>query len=144
MPGSRVITSVTFEKLLARLALDRELAGEEYETLRRRLTKYFDLKGLRSPDSAADETLDRVASKIEAGEDIRDIIHYAYGVAHWIYLERFRAEERERKAYDNLVQLRSGGGGQAAASYLETLESCLEELPEPDRELLRAYSLTRR
>ena len=139
MPDSHVITSVTFEKLLARLAPDREQAGAEYETLRRRLTKYFDLKGLRSPDSAADETLDRVASKIQAGEDVRDLIHYAYGVAHWIFLERFRAEERERKAYDNLVQLRGGGGDQSAASHLQTLEICLEELPQPDRELLRAY-----
>ena len=139
MPSSHVITSVTFEKLLARLAPDRERAGEEYETLRRRLIKYFDLKGLRSPDSAADETLDRVASKIQAGEDIRDLIHYAYGVARWISLERFRVEERERKAYDNLVHPLGSGGVQSAASYLETLEICLEELAEPDRELLRVY-----
>ena len=35
MPSSHVITSVTFEKLLARLAPDRERVGEQYETLRR-------------------------------------------------------------------------------------------------------------
>lgn len=139
MPGSHVITSVNFEELLARFSPDRERAGEEYETLRRRLIKYFDLKGLRSPDSAADETLDRVASKIQAGEDIRDLTHYAYGVARWISHERFRVEERERKTYDNLVQLRSAGNDKSTASYLETLEVCLEELPESDRELLRAY-----
>ena len=139
MPSSRVITSVTFEKLLARLAPDRERAAEEYETLRRRLTKYFELKGLRSPDSAADETLDRIALKIEAGEDVRDFIHYAYGVARWIFFERIRAEERERRTYDNLAQLRNGSESPSVAAYFETLEICLDELVEEDRELLRVY-----
>jgi len=139
MPSSHVLTSVTFEKLLARLATDREREAEEYETLRRRLTKYFELKGLRSPDSAADETLDRIALKIEAGEDVRDFIHYAYGLVRWIVFERIRAEERERRTYDNLAQLRSGSGSPSVAAYLETLEICLNQLVEEDRELLRVY-----
>jgi hypothetical protein len=139
MPRSRIVTTVTFEKLLARLAPDRERAAEEYETLRRRLTKYFDLKGLGSPDSAADETLDRMALKIEAGEDVRDFIHYAFGVAHWVYLERFRAEDRERSAYADLTQMRKVNYEHLAAPYLETLENCLDKLATEDRQLLRTY-----
>ena len=139
MPRSHVVTPDIFEKLLARLAPDRERAGEEYETLRRRLTKYFDLKGLAFPDPAADETLDRVALKIEAGEDVRDVIHYAFGVAHWVYLENLRAETRERRAYGDHAQMRTVNDGQLAPPYLETLQNCLEKLATADRQLLEAY-----
>ncbi len=138
MPRSRVVTADTFEKLLARLAPERERAGVEYENLRRRLTRYFDLKGLGSPDYAADETLDRLAQKIAAGEDVRDFLHYAFGIAHWVYLERLRAEERERRANTNLTQIqRESLTG--TTPYLETLEDCLNKLSKEDRELLEAY-----
>lgn len=128
MPSSRVITTVTFEKLMSRLAPDRERAAEVYETLRRRLTKYFDLKGLESPDTAADEALDRMALKIEAGEEVRDLVHYAFAVAHWVYLERFRAEDRERRAYARLTETRADNNEHLAAPYFATLEDCLHKL----------------
>jgi hypothetical protein len=138
MPRSRVVTADTFEKLLARLAPERERAGEEYENLRRRLTRYFDLKGLGSPDHAADETLDRLAQKIAAGEDVRDYLHYAFGIAQWVYLERVRAEDRERRARTDLAQLQQASFP-ATAPYLESLEDCLDKLANEDRELLEAY-----
>ncbi len=138
MPRSRVVTADTFEKLLARLAPEREQAGEEYENLRRRLTRYFDLKGLGSPDYAADETLDRLAQKLAAGEEVRDFLHYAFGIAHWVYLERVRAEERERRANSNLSQLQRSSFP-ATTPYLESLDDCLNKLAKEDRELLEAY-----
>lgn len=138
MPRSRVVTADTFEKLLARLAPERERAGEEYENLRRRLTRYFDLKGLGSPDYAADETLDRLAQKIAAGEDVRDFLHYAFGIAQWVYLERVRAEDRERRANTNLTQMQRASLP-LASPYLESLEDCLNKLASEDRELLEAY-----
>jgi len=97
------------------------------------------LKGLGSPDSAADETLDRMALKIEGGEDVRDFIHYAFGVAHWVYLERFRAEDRERRAYASLTKFREVNDEHLAAPYLETLENCLDKLAPEDRQLLQDY-----
>jgi len=138
MPRSRVVTADSFEKLLARLAPERERAGEAYENLRRRLTRYFDLKGLGLPDYAADETLDRLAQKIAAGEDVRDFLHYAFGIAHWVFLERVRAEERERRANTNLTQMQQASL-QVTTPYLESLEECLNKLAKEDRELLEAY-----
>lgn len=137
MPRSRV-TADSFEKLLARLAPERDRAGEEYENLRRRLTRYFDLKGLGAPDHAADETLDRLAQKIAAGEEVRDFLHYAFGIAHWVYLERVRAEERERKANSDLTQIQMASLP-VTIPYLESLDHCLNKLAKEDRELIEAY-----
>lgn len=138
MNSPRAITALTFDKLLARLGPDRELAGEEYESLRRRLVKYFDLKGINLPEAAADEALDRMAIRIEAGEEIRDLVHYAYGVAHWIFLEKLRAEQRERKAYDDLAQRHIPDNNQRMP-YLEALEICLKKLCADDRDLICSY-----
>lgn len=139
MPSSHLITVTTFEKLLTRLAPDREQAAHEYETLRRRLIKYFELKGLKASDKAADETLDRIAVKLEAGEVVRDIINYTYGVAQWIFKEQYRAEERERKAFDNLTHIKALIDSHSKESFLQLLEHCLEALAVEDRDLLRLY-----
>ena len=61
----RTISPAGFERLLFRLDPDVDRAALEYEQLRRTLVKFFDWRGGWPPDECADETLDRLARKLE-------------------------------------------------------------------------------
>ena len=58
------ITQKDFEGLLDWLAPDREEAGKKYEEIRDGLIRFFRFKGCNDPEFLADETINRVASKI--------------------------------------------------------------------------------
>src|SRR5262245_20430567 len=68
--GALVPTKEEFDCLLAYLSPDREEAGKEYETLRRKLIKLFQYRGCHSPEELADETINRIAKKIKQGAEI--------------------------------------------------------------------------
>src|SRR5207253_9181889 len=74
------LTQGAFERLLDWLGQDSELSGERYLEMRKRLVLYFDRKGCLSPDDLADETLNRVARRLEEeGTIISDApAHYCY------------------------------------------------------------------
>jgi hypothetical protein len=67
------LTKEVFAKLLAHLDPDTERAGERYERLRLSLLKFFDWGGAHFPEECADKTFNRVARKLESGEDVRNI-----------------------------------------------------------------------
>ena len=79
------------EALLARLDPDRDGAGRQYERLRRRAAASFAARGAPNVDELTDEVIDRVARRLEEGEDIRDPMRYALGVAAHVWLEHLRA-----------------------------------------------------
>src|SRR5258708_13203074 len=82
-----------FENLLARLDPDASRAAQEYELLRRKLVKLFERKKCLSPDELADETIDRVARKLEK-QEIHDIASFACGVAPIISIEFLRSQSK--------------------------------------------------
>ena len=64
--------SEPFEALLLRLGSDRETAGERYLQLRQRLVAVFEYRHCPRPEELADETLDRVARRLqEMGSAVR-------------------------------------------------------------------------
>ena len=69
------LTETAFEKLLAALAPDPEVAGAKYVELRLRLRKFFAWKFCRESDLDAlvDVTLDRVEGKLGKGEVIENV-----------------------------------------------------------------------
>src|SRR5215475_3505065 len=84
----RELTPKAFTKLLDKLSADPEIAGGEYEELRRRLIKFFEWRGSLFPEDLADETLNRTARKIDGDEEIeKNVIALALGVAHFVFLE---------------------------------------------------------
>jgi DNA-directed RNA polymerase specialized sigma24 family protein len=87
------LTRESFEKFLALLDADRELAAEEYEQIRRKLVKIFQWRGSTSPEDHADETINRVARKIEEGETIRNLRSYVGGVARLVWLNYYREQK---------------------------------------------------
>jgi hypothetical protein len=91
------LTESAFEQLLVWLGQDSEPGGERYVEMRRRLVHYFDRKNCLSPDELADETLNRVARRLEEeGTIISDTpAHYCYIVARLVFLESLRQKRRQ-------------------------------------------------
>ncbi len=94
------LTKEAFERLLASLDANREHAGQKYEQLRRKLIEFFEARGSSTPADHADETINRVARKVEEGESVQDLNRYFYGVARLLFMETLRAREKEPMALD--------------------------------------------
>lgn len=126
--------------LLARLDPDAERAGEEFERLRRALTRFFDWRGADFPDECADETLDRLAAKVAEGTAVLDVPALAHGIARLVLLEDYRARGRREEIDGDLPD----GGPRAPsrpeeAPLLDHLDACLEGLEEQERDLVLSY-----
>src|SRR6187401_2822513 len=90
-----LLTPRGFERLLDHLHADRDAAGRIYEQLRRRLVRFFEGRRCAFPDEHADETLNRVARKLDAGEAIQDVTTYVIGIARMVVREVARTASRE-------------------------------------------------
>jgi DNA-directed RNA polymerase specialized sigma24 family protein len=122
--------------------IERLGAGDpqEYETIRRKLIGFLELRGALRPEVAADETLDRVARKLEAGERIENLRAFVFGVARHVLLEGDRRERRERVSRETWVLLRSDPGADAETERLfACLEHCLKALTPENRALIEGY-----
>src|SRR5262249_23149124 len=86
----------SFRQLLLWLDEGKDSAGEKYLEVRRRLELYFDRKNCRSPGELADETLNRVARKLQEAGEITNVapLQYCYIVAKFVFLESLRDSKR--------------------------------------------------
>lgn len=86
------LTKPEFDQLLAWLEPDPDQRGAKYEDLRRRLIKVFVGRGYAAAEDLADETIDRVASKIHdlVNSYTGDPALYFYAVARNVHLEQTR------------------------------------------------------
>jgi DNA-directed RNA polymerase specialized sigma24 family protein len=140
------LTSEAFERLLASLDANRDLAGQKYENLRRKLIEFFEARGSSSPTDYADEAINRVARKVEEGERVQDLNRYSYGVARLLFMETLRARETEPIAIElALVPPIAAGDeeherwSQEQERRLECLEVCLSKLPAANRACIIEY-----
>src|SRR5262245_62076202 len=134
------LTPKAFDQFLSILDIDRDRAGESYETLRRNLIQFFIWRGCRDPESHADETINRVIRKIDEGEEVRDVIAYAHGVARRLLLEIFKKQEREQVGIDELPPLVAQPAEQNDdENGVLCLRRCLNRLPEESRQLIMLY-----
>jgi DNA-directed RNA polymerase specialized sigma24 family protein len=140
------LTREAFDQFLSLLDLDRNRAGESYEALRRNLIQLFIWRGCRDPETHADETINRVIRKIDEGEDVRDLISYAHGVARRLLLEIFKKQEREQIGIDDLPPLVAQPappalleGQDSGENGVLCLRRCLNRLPEESRRLIVLY-----
>ena len=84
--------------LLDRLGPDRDLAGERYVELARRLRTIFRYRGCPDVDELVDETLDRAGRRLlELGDRYEgsDPARYVFGVAWNVARESFRRRSPE-------------------------------------------------
>jgi len=134
------ITREAFDKFLLILNPDREKAGRNYENLRSKLINYFDWRDCPFPEDHADEALNRVIRKVEAGEEIRDASIYVFGIARMMLHEIARTGEKERVALNRLPVMQSvEAESDEAQSRVDCLRRCLAALSERDRELITQY-----
>lgn len=147
-----VLGQSAFQGLLDWLDEGTDSGGEKYVETRRRLVCYFDRKRCLSPDELADETLNRVARRIEEEGAITDTppARYCYIVAKFVFLEYLRRAEHKQVSFDEL----SGPGHPTSVlaslpepddtqtqkeRLLDCLQSCLVALQSEDRELILQY-----
>lgn len=138
------LTTDRFEKLLSLLAADRETAGDQYELIRLKLVKFFEVRMCPEPDDLADETIDRVARRVGDGETIRspDLMPYVYGVARNVLLEVWKRERRVPATGDLMAaQTHTHFSVDELTSEwrFDCFQECLNELSEDSRGLLIRY-----
>jgi DNA-directed RNA polymerase specialized sigma24 family protein len=140
-----ILTQDGFDQLLSAFAADREVAGQRYETLRRKLAEFFEARGSDAPPDHADETMNRVARRLVEGEQIQDLNAYFYGVARLIWLENLRARERDPTPLDLApTQIAANNAEleverQQREHRLSCLENCLARLSAANRTLIIEY-----
>jgi DNA-directed RNA polymerase specialized sigma24 family protein len=138
-----VINPEAFRRLLVWLDSGSDSRGERYLEVRRRLTLYFDRKNCLSSDELADETLNRIARKLEEKGAITEVssLRYCYIVAKFVFLENLRlvkpvrSEAKEPTNYDALSEV----GSDLKERMFSCLEKCLGKLGQDDRTLVLDY-----
>ena len=136
------LTGSTLEGLLDCLGADRTLAGERYEQIRRKLIKIFEWRGCAFPEDLADETINRVAHKLEDGVELPEgsVFCYFQSVARMLVKETFTREARRNSA----LRLRPPQSPRVAEDQawqirLECLHTCMAGLSAAECELVVAY-----
>ena len=135
-----VLTGEALVRLLDRLDADRQRAGEQYEHLRRSLIRFFDWRGSRQSEADADETIDRIARKLDTGATIDDVYSYAIGVARLVLLESFRSQEKEKQTSEPFsLPIFDEEEDQESEQRVDCFDTCLAKLPVDKRELIVRY-----
>ena len=136
-----VLTQEAFDRLLATLDKDREQAGQIYERLRLKLSKYFEWRGVPAADNEVDETINRVARRIEEGVEVYNVRAYFYGVARMVLAESLRTRERQPEPLDEATASETlvADDERDVSGRRSCLERCLQHLPEGNRDLILEY-----
>lgn len=138
IPKSRWnLTKDALDLLLAQLDADRHEAGNKYEALRRKLMKFFEWRGCSFTEDLADETINRVARNLEAGEQIHHFAAYCIGTARHVFLESLRTLQRE-EALQAMPQSLPTSAEEPDIRH-GCLERCLRELSQEDFQLIVQY-----
>lgn len=137
------LTDASLRRLLERLHPEAEQAGRSYQDLREALIAFFNWRGARNAEECADESLDRLASRLHEGLAIDDVPRFARGIARLVLLEHWRRPEAkaERVAESRLAHIPAPLPAEPEP-LRECLDHCLQELPEDGRALILEYYLS--
>jgi DNA-directed RNA polymerase specialized sigma24 family protein len=127
------LTPAAFDRLLRSLDPDPERAALAYARLRERIAGLAEWWGAREADDIADETLDRVARKLEEGVVVPDQSFgpYVRGVARLVFYEFARKPDELMPA-----QVVAPIDDESA---LTCLDHCLETLSKSERDIVLRY-----
>jgi DNA-directed RNA polymerase specialized sigma24 family protein len=147
-----ILNPQAFRQFLNWLDAGVDSNGERYLEMRRRLARYFDRRGCSSPDDLADETLNRVARKLEEKGEIvgASPAHYCYIVAKFVFQELGRRSEQNQTSLDQAqssgrviaslaVPFRPNMDAVAKEKLFDCLERCLSKIQPESRELILEY-----
>jgi DNA-directed RNA polymerase specialized sigma24 family protein len=133
------LTSESLRKLLEALSENEPEAVARFKKLNDSLIRFFELKGVSDADKAADETIDRVAEKLNQDTRIEDLKKFAFGVARFVYLERLRREQTHLRAVEAFYLKSSDSNGFGESDPTENFRECFNALYEHERELILRY-----
>jgi DNA-directed RNA polymerase specialized sigma24 family protein len=128
-----------FHGLLARLDSDQESAARRYEELRQKLVVFFCGRNCPDPEEQADETLDRLARRVQEGK-IEDPARFAYGIARFVWAEWTKRDGRRRRALREIASTPEAFTNPFDTEIgQECVRRCADQLDPADRDLILAY-----
>lgn len=114
--------------------------------MRRRLVAYFDRKNCPAPNELADETLDRVARRLEEEGRIETEApaKYCYIVARLVFLEYLRAQAKDQAVRSEIRQEprdeeENQTHREIKERMFECLNQCADKLDLANRKLILKY-----
>ncbi len=139
-PGE--LSREALDKLLEYLDGDRERASEKYRELQNKLIALFEWRSCSAPEDLADETLNRVARRLEEGLEIktREPFRYLRGVALNLIKEDYKRAARERAAFEDYRYLETREeAAEESDERKAALDGCLAGLESGDRDLILEF-----
>lgn len=156
------ITSSAFSRLLNWLSegkssekdsnknFGNDVEGHNYLQMRERLVSYFDRKNCLMPDELADETLNRVARRLEEAGEIESETpaKYCYIVARFVFMEYLREvnnkpnvplDDHLRQSPGSQLIARDDEQNKVKEKMLDCLERCADKLDPASREIIMSY-----
>lgn len=141
-----LMTSESFARLLEWIDEGADSNGQKYLELRQKLVSYFDRKNCLVPDELADETLNRVARRLEEeGKiDTETPAKFCYITARFVFLESLRDKGNKSVSIDEIRADKITAKDKTEEQNLKEkmlacLEKCVGELGEINRELIVKY-----
>lgn len=145
-----ILTHSAFQRLLNWLDGEKSSEGQQYLEIRRRLVSYFDSKNCQAPEDLADETLNRLARRLEEEGIVEDQTpaRYCYIMARFVFMETLRESKREHTLQDDLrrqsrtspfSETRSEYGKEIKEAMLNCLTQCIHNLDALDQEIITRY-----
>lgn len=142
------MSSGAFYRLLEWLDEGKDSEGRNFLEMRRRLTAFFDRKNCRNADELADETLNRVARRLEEEGEIESEApaKYCYITARFVFMESLREKERASVPLDDILRREDGQlitedaeEKERKEKMLNCLENCTGKLEPENREIIIRY-----
>jgi DNA-directed RNA polymerase specialized sigma24 family protein len=136
------LTPSAFQRLLNWLDPDPESAGQRYIEIRHRLVSYFNRKNCSSGQELADETLNRVARRLEQEGEITGSTpsQFCFNIARYIFLESLRRRQHQDTLHENLVPpYEFAKKDQLEQQLSQCLDHCLKKLSDEDRDIILGY-----
>jgi RNA polymerase sigma factor (sigma-70 family) len=151
----RVLTQAAFHRLLNWFNEendDQDSGGQKYEEMRQKLISYFDRRNCRPPEELADETLNRVALKLDEKRSITNVTpaQFCFIKARQVLHEYWRRPDQKEIGLEDLLV--SDPPDQQAdlvtnpddeqeeqEKRMECLEGCLQHLKGQEHDLIIKY-----
>ena len=144
------LTPRAFHRLLNWLDGGTDSDGQKYLEMRQRLVAYFDRKNCLTPDELADETLTRIARRLEEEGVIQSETpaKYCYIVARFVFMEYLRDKQKDGVSFDDperrppgndFALPDSGDEKEIKERMLDCLEQCTGRLEPVNRDIIIRY-----
>lgn len=137
------LTGEAFAKLLGCFDSDPEIAGRKFGELRQEITeKIFEHYGVRSTqdlEDLTDATFDRVARKLDEGEQVENISSYSKAVARLVLKEYWKKLRKKPASMEEISIETIAAASPEDDSLSSCLDHCLKNLPPETTSMIIDY-----